>query len=78
MFEMHQSTKDLASLCSAICLVFLAYNAVQNLESSAREGVGTTAIGVIYVVAIFSTALAPKLVRYGLSDVLACSHPRRN
>lgn len=59
-----KSYLQLSILCTASFFVFLAYNSTQNLESTANEDVGTTAIGTLYVVIIVATGAAPKVVGF--------------
>ena len=64
MFEgMNIPSVQLAVLCTSVFFVFLAYESIQKIESSLNPGVGTTAIGVLYVVMICATPAAPYILK---------------
>eukprot|EP00249_Psilotum_nudum_P012408 c23767_g1_i1 orf=290-1702(-) len=60
----HRNLRDLYLLCFCFLLVFLAYGATQNLESSlnADQGLGSTSLGVLYLSFTVAALLAPWLV----------------
>ena len=63
VLDYSRGSVGLGSLCFVSCLVFLAYTATQNLESSLSTGtIGTTAVGVIYLSIICATPFAPKVI----------------
>ncbi|KAF3960586.1 hypothetical protein CMV_014713 [Castanea mollissima] len=57
--------RDVHILSSAFLLVFLAYGAVQNLESTliTEEDLGTTSLGILYVSFTFFSLVASMVVR---------------
>nr|POE80294.1 isoform 2 of unc93-like protein 3 [Quercus suber] len=57
--------RDVHILSSAFLLVFLAYGAVQNLESTlnTEEDLGTTSLGILYVSFTFFSMVASMVVR---------------
>ncbi|XP_050242647.1 UNC93-like protein 3 isoform X2 [Quercus robur] len=57
--------RDVHILSSAFLLVFLAYGAVQNLESTlnTEEDLGTTSLGILYVSFTFFSLVASTVVR---------------
>lgn len=58
--------RDVHILCAAFLLVFLAYGAAQNLESSVNSeaGLGTTSLGVLYVSFMLFSFFASFVVRF--------------
>ncbi|KAK9289999.1 hypothetical protein L1049_008162 [Liquidambar formosana] len=59
-------TRDIHILSSAFLLIFLAYGAAQNLESTinTEEDLGTTSLGILYLSFTFFSLVASSVVRF--------------
>ncbi|QDZ19610.1 ion channel regulatory protein UNC-93 [Chloropicon primus] len=60
--SMTKGVSGIATICVSSFLVFMAFNSMQNLESTLNKGDGTTAVGVIYLAIIGSQPFAPSVI----------------
>ncbi|XP_021887715.1 UNC93-like protein 3 isoform X1 [Carica papaya] len=56
--------KDVYILSSSFLLVFLAYGAAQNLETTVYKDLGTISLGILYVSFMFCSMVASPVVRF--------------
>ncbi|KAF5750955.1 UNC93-like protein 3 isoform X1 [Tripterygium wilfordii] len=55
--------RDIHILCCAFLLIFLAYGAAQNLQSTVNSDLGTTSLGILYTSFTFFSLVASMVVR---------------